>query len=76
MKKQRCFFGVASWLILTITCAAITIEADRTLAGELISLSGSAHSVGVTAVSSSETRVLLWLPAWELRVYFRTFSPF
>lgn len=56
--KQRSFL-----VILTITCAAITVEASSTLAGELSSLSRATHSVGVTTVSSCETWVLLWLPS-------------
>lgn len=55
-------------LLLTITCAAIAVEASCTLTAELSSLLGSAHRVGVTAVSSGETGVLLWLSSWEITV--------
>lgn len=50
-------------VILTIACAAIPVEASRALTGELTFLSRSAYGVGVTAVSSSETWILLLLPS-------------
>lgn len=50
-------------VILTITCAAIPVEASRALTGKLTFLSRSAYGVGVTAMSSSETWILLLLPS-------------
>lgn len=61
MPQTMIFFECISNVIHTIAGAAVTIEASRTLAGELGRLSSSANSVGVTAVSSSETWVLCWL---------------
>lgn len=58
-------------VILTITCAAIPVEASRALTGKLTFLSRSAYGVGVTAMSSSETWILLLLPSWDSTVYFR-----
>lgn len=59
--KQRLFFCIISYVSHTIAGAAVTVEANSTLAGELGPLSWSANSVGVAAMSSSETWVLLWL---------------
>lgn len=58
-------------VVLTITCAAIPVEASRALTGKLTFLSRLASGVGVTAVSSSETWILLLVPSWDSTVYFR-----
>lgn len=53
--------SILSALINVIARATVTIEASSTLAGEVGPLSRSTNSVGVAAVSSSETWVLRWL---------------
>lgn len=45
---------------LTVACASVASEACSALACEPVSLSRMAGCIGVTSMSSSITRVLLW----------------